>query len=320
MKRRYKQLTLEQRSQIHALKARGDSCKQIALFVKVHASTVVRELQRNATPHGYCPTQAQQKTHTRRRQRQGGYRKTPTTVWDLVVDKLTNQQWSPSQISGWLALEHGIKLSHECIYQYVYAIKKAGGKLHSQLRRQGKRYQKRINGRTNRGRIIGRIDISERPKIVEDKSRLGDWEGDTIVGLGHQSAVVTLVERQTGFLKMAVVEKNTAENVTNAVLALLEPMKDKVHTITFDNGKEFSYHYKLQAPLQADIYFATPYHSWERGLNENTNGLIRQYFPKKTDFATITPEQIQAVEDKLNNRPRKRHGYKTPNQAMRLAA
>ncbi len=238
----------------------------------------------------------------------------------LIEEKLTQSQWSPEQIAGWLKREEGIQISHERIYQHIWQDKRNGGSLYTHLRRRARKYQKRVNGRTSRGRIIGRVDITRRPAVVELKNRIGDWEGDTIVGLGHRSAIVSLVERKSRYTKLVKVSCNTAKAVETAITVALEPLKEKVHTITFDNGKEFSSHLQVANKLEAQTFFATPYHSWERGLNENTNGLVRQYFPKKTDFATLTDADVARVEELLNNRPRKCLGYNTPARAIQQVA
>ena len=203
-------------------------------------------------------------------------------------------------------------ISPEWIYRYIYADKALGGDLHSHLRGQ-KPYRKRYaGGQDRRGQLKDRVSIDERPAVVDRKGRLGDWEGDTIIGRKHQGVLVSLVERKSSFTLIDKVTRKTAAQVRDAATGLLEPLKDLVHTLTLDNGKEFAYHEDIAQSLEAEIFFAHPYSSWERGLNENTNGLIRQYFPKKHDFATITDEEIAEVVHRLNHRPRKKLGFKTP--------
>ena len=193
--------------------------------------------------------------------------------------------------------------------------KRAGGDLYTHLRRQGKKYDKR-NGKSTRGQIKNRVSIDERPQIVDDKSRIGDWGIDIVIGKGHSGALVTIVERLTKFTVSKQVNSKSAEDVTKATISLLKPFKELVHTITADNGKEFAYHEKISSALSVDFYFAHPYSSWERGLNENTNGLLRQYFPKSLDLKTITQDQVIRAVNRLNARPRKDLEFKTPDQLM----
>jgi IS30 family transposase len=231
---------------------------------------------------------------------------------DLINDKL-RLKWSPEQISGWLLVEQKISLSHERIYQHVWADKASGGDLYKYLRREAKKYKARgSNGKTASGQIKNRISIDDRPDIVDEKSRIGDWEIDTVIGRNHSGALVTIVERATMFTVSKRVKSKRAEEVTAATIALLRPFKALVHTITADNGKEFAYHEKISASLECDFYFAHPYHSWERGLNENTNGLLRQYFPKSTDFKKVSEKEVAQSVEQLNNRPRKTLAFKTP--------
>ncbi len=206
-------------------------------------------------------------------------------------------------------------VSHERIYQYVYADKRRGGTLHHHLRCRKQR-RKRYGTHSRRGLIPNRTSIDERPKVVEAKQRVGDWEADTIIGRGHRSAIVSLVERKSKLTRLCKVERKSAEQVAQASLELLSPLSDKVHTITSDNGGEFAQHERIAAGLGARFYFAHPYASWERGLNENTNGLVRQYFPKKHDFTTVTEAEVERVTERLNNRPRKTLGFRTPNEVF----
>ncbi len=225
------------------------------------------------------------------------------------------QDWSPEQIAGRLKLEQQPTVSHECIYLYVYADKRRGGTLHQHLRSQ-KKQRKRYSGYIRRGQIPNRISIDKRPQIVASKGRFGDWEADTIVGARHKGGILSVVERKSKLTRLRkLATKGAAEMKDNAIL-LLAPLAAKVHTITVDNGKEFCEHELIAAGLNARLYFAHPYSSWERGLNENTNGLVRQYFPKKYEFSRITNQDLQQVEDLLNNRPRKTLGYRTPNEVF----
>lgn len=312
----YQQLTLEQRYQIYALRKAGQTQAAIAAEIGVHPSTVGRELKRNTGQRGYRPKQAQELAQARQQQRAGQPR-LAATVW-LLVEAQLRQEWSPEQISGWLAKVHQTPVSHERIYQYVYADQRRGGTLYQHLRCQKQR-RKRYGARDRRGQIANRRSITERPTIVEQRTRLGDWEADTIVGKGHQQALVSLTERKSKLTLLAKVEHATAEAVSTAVIQLLAGMASEgvpVETITSDNGREFAHHEAMAAALQADFYFAHPYHSWERGLNENTNGLVRQYFPKGSDFGPITQAQVQQVMARLNHRPRKTLEFCTPHQVF----
>ena len=218
-------------------------------------------------------------------------------------------QWSPEQISNYA------DISIETVYQRVYADKRNGGILWKNLRCQKQR--QKLYGKTDRRSIISnRQSIEQRPAIVDARSRIGDWEAATIIGKNHQQAIVSLVERKTGYTLIRKVERKTAKAVIKATTRLLKPHQKRVHTITSDNGREFAGHEEISKQLDADFYFTHPYASWERGTNENTNGLIRQYFPKNRDFTTITQQEINTTMERLNNRPRKRLGYKTPNQVF----
>ena len=307
----YQQLTQEQRYHIWAMKKTGSSQTAIAKEIGVHKSTITRELQRNTGQRGYRPKQAHELAQRRRQDRARTPRITAET-WQTVETHL-RQEWSPEQISGWLQREHKPSVSHERIYQYVYDDKWAGGTLHQHLRCQKQR-RKRYGSRDRRGQLVNRRCISQRPAIVQQRSRLGDWEADTISGKGHQQALVSLTERKSKLTLLAKVEQATAEAVEAAISGLLEPLAQRVHTITSDNGREFARHQQVAAKLKADFYFAHPYASWERGLNENTNGLVRQYFPKGSDFTPITEEAIEQVMQRLNHRPRKTLGFSTPHQ------
>ena len=307
-----KHLTVKQRYTISVLKEQGKTQKEIAETIGKDKSTVSRELRRNAHQRSgkYDYELAQRKYRRRMRQKPKHIGFTPEVK--EYVEKQIQQDFSPEQIVGFAKKEGKQCVSHERIYQFIWNDKKQGGKLYTHLRTQGKRYRKRGNKKDTRGIIPNRLDISLRPAVVEEKSRIGDFEIDTIVGKNHQGALVTINERKTGLVKIKKVPVKEAQVVAKATIETLMPYKTIMHTITADNGKEFALHSKISQELEIDFYFARPYHSWERGANENLNGLIRQYFPKKTDFTTITDEQVQQVEDKLNNRPRKRFNFESP--------
>jgi IS30 family transposase len=310
----YKQLTYEQRCQIEVLKKSGMSQQAIADTVGTSQSTISRELKRNTGQRGYRHKQAQSKAEARRHNSARAAKMTESMI-EAVEQKLA-EKWSPEQISGWLYKACDEQLSHERIYQHIWEDKRMGGELYTHLRRQGKKYQKRSNGKRSRGQIRNRVGIEERPSVVEEKSRIGDWEIDTVIGKGHSGAVVTIVERATQFSLVANVPNKSAEAVTAATIELLKPYKEALYTITADNGKEFAYHEQLSTELGAAVYFARPYHSWERGLNENTNGLLRQYWPKSTDFKKVTKKEVDRVVRQLNQRPRKTLGFETPENLM----
>lgn len=301
----YTHITQEERYQIYALKKAGINQSKISEIIGRSPSTISRELQRNRGLRGYRPHQAQVKSLERRAI---NARRIDAATWSWVREKLL-EEWSPEQISGQMAI------SHETVYQHVYADKRDGGLLWKKLRCQKQR-KKRYGKLDRRGVIPDRLSIEVRPEIVETRMRVGDWEADTIIGKRHKMAIVSLVERKTGLTLIQKVARKTAEEVGSAMISLMRPFKAHVKTITSDNGREFAGHEYVARELSADFYFAHPYASWERGTNENTNGLIRQYFPKDRDFRTITDEEIDTVMRKLNHRPRKRHGFKSPHQVF----
>ncbi len=306
----YKQLTQEQRYEIKAFMQVGVSIKDISKNIDIHRSTIYRELNRNVGLRGYRPKQAHLKAIERKRRASKQMRFT-IEIKERVTE-LLKTDFSPEQVSGHLLKHDNIRISHETIYQFIWSDKTSGGTLYKHLRCSSKKKRKRYGGRDRRGQIPGRVSIEERPKIVDNKERIGDWEVDTIIGKNHQCALVTAVERKTKFTCIQKVEKKSAQLVTNALVKMLLPFKEQVCTITVDNGKEFAGHKIVADALESDIYFAHPYSSWERGLNENTNGLIRQYFPKKLSFKNIKEKQTLFVENRLNNRPRKSLLFNTP--------
>jgi IS30 family transposase len=311
-----KHLTFEQRCQLEALRGAGLTQAAIAEAIGTSQSAVSRELGRNRGGRGYRGKQAQEKAESRRSMASRAPRKMTQDVVAVIEAKLRTEQLSPQQISGWMAQTQAISVSHERIYRHIWADKRAGGDLHKQLRRSGKKYNKRSATSAGRGVIPGRIDISERPAIVEQRIRIGDWEADTIVGAGHKGAILSLVERVSKYTILHKLDAATADNTTRAIISRLRPHRCRVHTITADNGKEFAGHQKIAKRLDAGFYFATPYHAWERGLNENTNGLVRQYFPKGTAMATLTHTAVRRVQNLLNSRPRKTLAYKSPNEVF----
>ncbi len=310
--RGYTQLTQEERYQIYILKKAGYNRTQIGEMLGRNKSTISRELRRNQGLRGYRPQQAHSLALARRYDK--AQPRLASDVWQHV-EALVRQEWSPEQIVGRLQMEQGVRISHEWIYQYIYADKHSGGDLYRYLRCQKVR-RKRYGTYDRRGIIPNQVSIDERPAIVDAKRRIGDWEGDTVIGKGHRGALVTLVERKAQYTVIRAVRHKTAVLVRKAVKQGLAQHKARVHTITYDNGREFTDHAGMASDLDARIYFAHPYASWERGLNENTNGLIRQYFPKDRDLTTVTEAEIEHVTNKLNHRPRKSLGFRTPHEVF----
>lgn len=308
----YNRLTGDNRIELYALKKAGLSQKAIAAQLDVHPSTINRELKRNTGLRGYRPKQAQRLARARKAQAHS--HRISQATWESV-DAMVEKDWSPEQISGHLKVNGEPSVSPEWIYQHIYADKRQGGTLYTHLRCQKKR-RKRRGSTERRGQIIGRVCITERPAIVESRSRIGDWEADTVIGKQGGAVLVTLAERKSRFSMIVKVENKTAAAVSAAITKAMTPHAANVHTLTYDNGKEFAYHQQVSDGLEAQGYFAHPYHSWERGLNENTNGLIRQYLPKGKSFDDLTDHEVQIIMDRLNNRPRKCLGFRTPNQVF----
>ena len=306
---KYKQLTLKERYHISTLIKQGYNQKQIANEIGVSASTICRELKRNSSDK-YHPELAQINYHKRviaKKKRQA-----ITIAIEKYIRSKLKLDWSPEQIAGRMRIDKGYSIHHETIYRFIYTNKAHNGRLYLHLRYKNKKYHKRSNEYQRRGTIKNRICISKRPAIADHKKRIGDWEIDTVIGANHQGALVTIVDRKSKFTLMKKVKSKHADVVTQATIDLLYPLKKLTHTITSDNGKEFAYHEVIAKSLDTNFYFANPYHSWERGLNEHTNGLIRQYIPKKSEFENISKEEIVTIANKLNHRPRKVLGYKTP--------
>jgi IS30 family transposase len=306
----YTQLTREARYQISALVKVGRTQTQIAMIIGCHKSTVSRELSRNRKETGYWPGHAQGLAE--RRSRQSHQARIAATTWQ-TVEQLLGHDWSPQQITERLLLERQPSVSPERIYLYLYADKRGGGTLHQHLRSQ-KKQRRRYRGYQRRGQIPNRVSIEERPAIVDQKKRIGDWEGDLIVGGQRKSALFTATERKSKLTLLCKLANKSATELRDQSIKLFTPFAKRVCTITLDNGKEFCEHEAIAKALGARIYFAHPYSSWERGLNENTNGLLRQYFPKGSDLAQLPDAEVQRGGDLLNNRPRKTLGYRTPNE------
>lgn len=317
MPKGYKHLTYAQRCQIPALLKRRIPKGIIANDLGIHRSTLTRELSRNSGLRGYRHKQAQRKSEARRSTASASstLKMTPDLI-AAVRFVLENYQWSPDQISGFFLSNQIASISAETIYRHIWSDKRAGGKLFQHLRHRGKKYNKRGAKNAGRGLIPGRVDIDQRPDVVEEKSRIGDWEIDTIIGKNHVGAIVSLVDRASKYTRIHLVPNKKAAVVSDAIVSELKDLKGKTLTLTADNGKEFAGHAEISKALNAKIYFAKPYASWQRGLNEHTNGLVRQYFPKKTRFDKITQQDVKKVEMLLNTRPRRILNFKTPTEVF----
>lgn len=315
----YKQLDFRKRCQIYGLWRAGHSQTEIAKEVGVHKSTISREFKRNITfirtslgcwqyKPNYAQTYADERHKTKNKQI-----KFNKAVEEFVREKLM-QDWSPDQISGYAERHNLFSISHERIYQFILKDKKKDGGLYLHLRHQNKKYRKRYGSPKREFPIKNRKFIEDRPEIVNEKKRVGDWEIDTIIGKQQKQAIVTIVERVSKKTVMKKVRNKTADLVAKATVDGLKEFSELIFTITSDNGTEFTQHEKISNELNVVFYFAHPYASWERGLNENTNGLIRQYLKKGCDFNNVTDESLTFIMDKLNNRPRKSLDYATPNE------
>lgn len=305
-------LTQEQRYTIASMKQQGYRQNIIAKTIDKDKSVVSRELKRNRDERSgaYRSDLAQRKCELRKSQK-NHFIKFDTAMKNLIADYLS-QKLSPEQIVG-ICKKLGIEMvCHETIYQYLWRDKKQKGKLFEHLRSRGKKYKNRSLKKDKRGQIVGRKGIENRPKEVEQRQRLGDLEIDTIIGKDHKGAILTINDRATGMLWMKKLESKDASKLAEVTIELLQDYQPFIKTITSDNGKEFSAHQIIADAFKIDFYFAKPYASWQRGSNENLNGLIRQYIPKKTDFDTITDEYIQKITHDLNHRPRKRYNFESP--------
>ena len=312
MGQKYSQLTADERSQFYALRKAKIPMIEIAKQLNRSRTTLYNELARNTGGRGYRPKQAQQAAQQRQTDKARKFKMTPKVI--AHIDTKLQLEWSPDQIANTMEADLDgprIAVSHETIYQHVWDDKQTGGTLYKHLRQGQKKYRKKRGSKDSRGKIRNRVDIDQRPEVVETRCRIGDWEADLVCGIGASGYLVTLVERSSRLVLIGYTKTKFADQVTTEILRMLE--NEIVETITFDNGKEFAGHEQIAAKLNCKCFFAKPYHSWERGANENTNGLIRQYFPKKTSFANITTEQTAFVQHRLNSRPRKCLDFKPPN-------
>lgn len=321
----YNHLTYFDRFEIELSLRRNVPRPEIAQSLGRDACTVYREIARNRGANGqYRALEAQVAALHRRRasKRQPSLAHGPLRRY---VESKLREDWSPEQIAGRLPLDFAdddtMRVSHETIYLYVYADKRRGGDLYTHLRHGHKKRRKRGGAKSRRGLIPGRVSIDQRPKVVELQGRHGDWEADTLFGRQRQRPIATFTERATLYTAADLMADKRADSLNRAAIGALAAIPDApIHTITVDNGKEFAGFKDLEKALDVDIYFARPYTATDRAINENLNGLIRQYLPKKSDFAKLTRRQLQTVIRKLNNRPRKKLGYRTPNEALLGAA
>ena len=308
---RYHQITPEERYTLGLLRRQGFSNAEIARLTGRHRCTIGREFRRNSARRdgAYRPSKAQERTNGRRsrsrRNSQFG-----RLEWKLV-DTLLGEKFSPEQISGWLRLLGLFEISHETIYRHVRKDRLAGGTLWRDLR-QPARYRKRYGTSEKRGRLLGKRHISERPAAVDSRSEIGHWEMDVVVGAGDNHCVVTLVERVTGATLIGKLRCRKVAVLNRRVIELIQAHPGLFKSITVDNGTEFHGYSQIEQATGVTFYFATPYASWERGTNENTNGLIRQYIPKRTSMKHLNQDRCNQIAAALNNRPRKRHGFRTP--------
>ena len=311
----YSQLTESERYTLSLLKRQGLSCRSIAGILDRAPSTISRELRRNAchaTNGAYRPSKAQERTNGRRR-RSRRVKHHDAGVYEEVETLLREAQWSPEQIANWLALNGVTSISHMTIYRHVREDCRRGGVLRLCLRQGGKRRRKRTFGPEKRGKLQGKPMIDSRPQSVEARDEPGHWEGDTVMGAADErDCLLTLVERSSGAGLVVKLAHRTVTAVNRAVVKLIRESGLLFKTITWDNGTEFHGYRQIEQATGVRCYFAYPHHPWQRGSNENFNGLLRQYCPKRRSLARIRQKDCDLIAQKLNTRPRKRYGYKTP--------
>ena len=312
----YHQLTQEERYLISSGVRLKRSQRELAKLLGRSPSTISRELRRNATTHDGLYRAAKAHSYAlgrRRRSRRG-----PQFSHQVFnqVDAAVRQRWSPEQIVGLLRAQGQLVPSHETIYRRLRRDKRSGGTLWRFTRILSKMGRKRYRSRPARGVLLGKRHISERPAIVQSRGRIGDWEADTVIGTGSSHCLLTMVERRSGFTLIRKLKARTMTEATKAAGQAIARMRGRFRTITFDNGTEFHDYEALERQFGVTCYFATPYHSWERGANENLNGLLRQYLPKGQCLRLISQTQCDQIAKQLNDRPRKRHNFKTPTEVF----
>jgi len=307
-----KHLTQEERYTIEQMRKEGYPQARIAECLGRDPGTISREINRNSGQRGYRHQQAQRKAQDRRFASRR--RLKFTAPMQARVELHLRDDLSPEQVTGLMRRNGEETVSHERIYQHVYDDHRRGGSLYKHLRQCRKKRRKRLGRQDRRGRIQNRVSIEERPEVVEKRFYYGDWEADLVEGANRDGYLLTLVERKSGHLLMCPLGSKKADEVTTAIIVELWPFVGKIRSLTMDNGKEFSGHEMVSAILQTPVYFAHPYASWERGTNENTNGLIRQYLPKGTSFENLDIALCKRIERKLNERPRKRLDFASPSE------
>jgi IS30 family transposase len=314
----YGHLSINEREVILKMQAQQTSMQQIGDRLGRSKGTISRELSRNVSSTGdYKPHLAQRYYERRREESKEPYRLEEDVFLREYVVKKLKKYWSPEQISGRIRKDYGIQISPLTIYSWIYRNRTEGGEFYKYLRQSHRRRRKRRSGEDRRGQMPDRRMIDQRPKVVNERKRIGDWEGDTVEGSKGSGFIATHVERKTRYTVAAKVADKSADTVTKATIAAMKNLPpEKVRTMTFDNGKEFAGFKELERGLDMRSYFARPYHSWERGTNENTNGLLRQFFPKGTDFGTIIQLDVDIALKLLNNRPRKCLNYRTPTEVF----
>lgn len=311
--RKYHQLTSGERYALSTLRKQGYRNAAIARALGRHRSTIGRELKRNTRKDGgYRPDTAHEFTRWRRSRERRRWQFTKAQ-FALIEDRLA-RQWSPEQIAGRLKRQGRLSISHETIYRYIWEDRSRGGTLYTLLRGAAKQARKRYRSYDSRGRLAGKRSLSERPLGALNRSRVGHFEGDTVMGAQDRHCILTLVDRKTGYVLIGKLEDRTVRTTNRRAIELIHNARRRVSTITVDNGTEFHGYESVEAITGTRFYFATPYHSWERGTSENTNGLIRQYLPRRKTMAHITQRHCQRIADKLNDRPRKRLGWRTPKE------
>ena len=312
----YHQITSEERYILAALRKQGFNQSEIARDLGRHRSTICRELKRNSASFDGCyrPSKAIERTAGRRSRSRRNQRFTRENLQH--VESLLRQRWSPEQISGRLRAQGALLISHETIYRHVWRDRYLGGSLHTYLRGARKQRRKRYGAYDSRGRLAGKRHISERPAAAEQRSEIGHWEIDTVIGKGSRHCLVSVVERKTGYVLIGKLKARTKEHTNRRTRRLMRRHPQRFKTITADNGTEFHDYAVLERATGTTFYFATPHHSWERGTNENTNGLIRQYVPKGTSMTQLSQQRCNTIARALNDRPRKRLGFKTPKECF----
>jgi len=310
----YKHLSIDERETILKMISQGNSYRQIGDYIGRSAGTISRELSRNTSSTGeYKPHLAQRYYDKRRDASKEAYRIEQDKFIRKYIKQRLKRYWSPEQISGRIAFKKGIIISPLTIYSWIYIDQLQGGEFYKYLRQSHRRRRKRKKGKDNRGQIPDRTMIDQRPAAANARKRIGDWEGDTVEGRKGSGFIGTYVDRKARFLDAIKIADKSATKLSVATISSMGKLpSDKVRTITFDNGREFADFKTMEQQLGMKSYFARPYHSWERGTNENTNGLLRQFFPKGMDFSKITQKEVDKAVKLLNNRPRKCLGYRSP--------